>query len=103
MEARPERGLAEEEVAHHSSEGGESCAKWLGVVGEGLYEAKFVLLTEDAEDECLSRCSDHPVGIKSKHIHKFSSSISVERTNLSEWSTTSPVIVSGSIKSCILR
>lgn len=54
MEARPEGGLAEEEVAHHGSEGSESCAKWLGIVREGLYEAKFVLLAEDAEDERLS-------------------------------------------------
>lgn len=102
MEARPEGGFAEEEVAHHSGKWRESCAKWLGVVGEGLDETRLVLLTEDAEDECLSGCGGHPVGIKGKHIHRSLPPLSVERPNLSEWSTTSPVIVSGSTKPYIL-
>lgn len=82
MEAGPEGGLAEKEVAHHGGQGRKSRAEGLGVVGEGFDEAGFILLAKNPENECFEGCGDHPGEIRSKHIHKYSAA--VERTNLSE-------------------
>lgn len=83
MEAGPEGGLAEKEVAHHGGEGCKPCAEGLGVVGEGFDEAGFILLAKNPDDECFEGCGNHPGEIQSKHIHRYSSVVA-ERTNLSE-------------------